>query len=184
MGGALGNARLTSAAGALLIVLLAIEGATVPFIARLLSVHIFVGMLLLGPLTLKLASTSYRLARFYTGGREYVRLGPPVPLLRFLVAPVLVVSTLTLFGTGVALLLVPHRGPLLLAHKASFIVWFGATSIHVLAHVLGSARNVLADLRGRRVPGAGLRFGLTALALLAGVGIAGATYSLATPWLR
>ena len=80
-----------------------------------------------------------------------MRDGPPAPLMRFLVAPVLVLSTLTLFGTGVALLAVPHRGAVLGLHKASFIVWFGAMTIHVLAYTARAARRVLADLGdGRR----------------------------------
>ncbi len=54
-GGAIGNLRLTATVGAFLIVLLAVEGATVPWIQPLLTVHIFVGMLLLGPVALKLA---------------------------------------------------------------------------------------------------------------------------------
>ena len=91
----------------LLLVLLAVEGATIPWIHPLLSVHIFLGVLLLGPVALKLASTGYRFVRYYTGATEYVQLGPPAPLMRVLVAPVLVLSTATLFGTGVILLARP-----------------------------------------------------------------------------
>ena len=103
-GGVEGNSRLTAIAAAVLIVLLAVEGATIPFLRPLLSVHVFVGMLLLGPVALKLGSTGYRFVRFYTGRREYVEKGPPTPLMRLIVAPVLVLSTLTLFATGVALI--------------------------------------------------------------------------------
>ena len=79
LGGAVGNNRLTSLLGVILLVGLAVEGATIPSIRSLLSVHIFVGMLLLGPVAVKLASTGYRFARYYTGSVEYVRLGPPLP---------------------------------------------------------------------------------------------------------
>jgi hypothetical protein len=41
-----GNARLTGGAAAMLLVLLAIEGATIPLIGSLLGPHIFIGMLL------------------------------------------------------------------------------------------------------------------------------------------
>src|ERR1700686_3653226 len=123
--GALGNGRLTALTGALLLVLLAAEGATIPWIRPLLSVHIFLGILLLGPVALKLASTAYRFLRYYSGASEYVRLGPPAPLMRILVAPTLVLSTATLFATGVILLAVPHRGVVLGLHKASFVAWFG-----------------------------------------------------------
>jgi hypothetical protein len=184
LGGAAGNGRLTSLVGVVLLVLLAVEGATIPSIRQLLSVHIFVGMLLLGPVALKLASTGYRFARYYTGGPEYVRQGPPAPLMRVLVAPILVLSTLTLFGSGVALLAVPHRGAVLGLHKASFVVWFGAMTIHVLAYTIRAGRHVLADLVDRRAGGRGLRLAVVLLAVGAGVAIAVATYPLAHTWLH
>jgi hypothetical protein len=183
-GGAEGNARLTSLGGAALIVLLAAEGATIPFLRSLLSVHIFVGMLLLGPVALKLASTGYRFARYYLRGSEYTSLGPPVPLMRFLVAPVLVLSTLTLLGTGVALLAMPHRGAVLGLHKASFLVWFGSTSIHVLAYARCALRHVVADVRSARLGGERWRLASLALAVAAGLAVAVATYPLASPWLH
>jgi len=180
--GAIGNGRLTSLVGLVLLVLLAVEGATIPWIRPLLSVHVFVGMLLLGPVALKLATIGYRFARYYAGGPEYVRAGPPPPLMRLLVAPVLVLSTLTLFGTGVALLIAPHRGTVAGLHKASFVVWFGAMTIHVLAHTLRALKRVRLELVGRRLPGRGLRVALAALAVAAGIGIAFATYPSAKPW--
>ena len=36
---------------------------------------------------LKLASTGYRMARYYVGRREYGEKGPPHPFMRYLVAP-------------------------------------------------------------------------------------------------
>jgi len=180
LGGAVGNARLTALAGALLLVLLAIEGATVPFIRSLLSVHIFVGMLLLGPVALKLGTTGYRFVRYYTGAREYVELGPPAPLLRVLVAPVLVLSTLTLFGTGILLLASPHRGAILGLHKASFVVWLFACAAHVLAYGLRTLRKLLAG----RIDGGALRVTLVLAATGIGVAVALATYPLAAPWLH
>ncbi len=184
LGGAAGNASLTAIVGAILLVGLAVEGATIPAIHRLLSVHIFVGMLLLGPVALKLASTCYRFARYYGRSREYVRLGPPDPLMRFLVAPVVVLSTLTVFGSGVALLAFPHRGLVLSLHKASFIVWFGAMSIHVLAYTPRLARRLFADLAAPRSAGRAYRIALAAIALGFGLATAVMTYPLADPWLH
>jgi outer membrane protein assembly factor BamB len=180
----MGNGRLTSLVGLVLLVLLAIEGATIPWIEPLLSVHVFVGMLLLGPVTLKLATTGYRLVRYYAGGYEYVREGPPAPLMRVLVAPVLVLSTLTLFGTGVVLLAAPHRGAVVGLHKASFVVWFGAMTIHVLAYTLRALKRVRLDFVSRRLPGRGLRVAASLLAVAAGVAIAIATYPSASPWFH
>jgi hypothetical protein len=191
LGGADGNARLTSLAGAALLVLLAVEGATIPFLGALLSVHIFVGMLLLGPVALKLAAVGYRFARYYTRGPEYVRHGPPALPMRLVVAPVLVLSTLTLFGTGVLLIATSRRGLLLGLHKASFIVWVGAMSIHVLVYALRAGRHLLAELNfkgaGRfdgAVGGRVLRVSLLLVSLAAGVAVAIATYPLASPWLH
>ena len=49
--GVAGNARLTGAVAAALLVLLAAEGATIPFIGPLLGPHIFIGMLLIPPVS-------------------------------------------------------------------------------------------------------------------------------------
>ncbi len=182
-GGVEGNSRLTAAAAAVLIVLLAIEGATIPFLRPLLSVHVFVGMLLLGPVALKLATTGYRFLRFYTHRREYVEKGPPPPIMRLLVAPVLVASTLTLFGTGVALVAFgPPGGAMIGLHKASFFVWFGAMSIHVLAHARRAARDAIADWTRPRLGGASLRAGLLVGALALGAVVAVLTLPLVGPW--
>ncbi|HEY3921591.1 MAG TPA: hypothetical protein VGL76_05700 [Gaiellaceae bacterium] len=179
LSGAKGNARLTALAGAILLVLLAVEGATIPWLGRLLSVHIFVGMLLLGPVALKLGSTGYRFVRYYTRSREYVEAGPPAPLMRVVVAPILVLSTLTLFGTGVALLAIPHHGLVLGLHKASFIVWFAACGIHVLAYFGRTFRELLEH----RIGGEAARVTLAVSAITAGVAVAAATYRFASPWL-
>ena len=88
-GGTNGNERLTSVSGALLLVLLAALGVTIIRIGQLLSVHMFIGMLLIGPLALKLASTGYRFTRYYTGDQSYRRKGPPALALRLL-APLVV----------------------------------------------------------------------------------------------
>ena len=182
LGGATGNERLTAVTGAVLIVLLAIEGATIPFLRGLLTVHIFVGMLLLGPVALKLGSTGYRFVRYYGRSSEYVRGGPPAPGMRFFVAPVLVFSTLILFGTGVALIAFGNRGPLSLLHKASFIVWVAVMSIHVLVYAIRAARHAFADFGRHRVPGVALRRLLVFGALAAGLLVALLTLPLAGPW--
>ena len=156
-----------------------------PFLGSLLSVHIFVGMLLLGPVALKLASTGYRLARYYTRGPEYVRLGPPAPLMRVLVAPVLVLSTLTLFGTGVLLLAVPHRGTVArCCTRRASSSGSASMTIHVLAYALRAGRGVAADFMDALPRGRWLRIALTLLAIAAGVVVAVETYPLAHPWLN
>ncbi|HZE28572.1 MAG TPA: hypothetical protein VE055_00635, partial [Gaiellaceae bacterium] len=98
VGGSAGNEHLTLAVAALLLVLLAVEGVTLLNLNALLTVHAFVGMLLIPVVALKLASTGWRMLRYYRRGEEYVRRGPPHVALRVLVAPVLILSTLVLFG--------------------------------------------------------------------------------------
>src|SRR4051812_32853848 len=104
MRGAAANEQLTAAVATVLLVLLAVEGATVLDMQRYLSVHALVGVLLIPVVALKLATAGWRMARYYFGAEEYVRRGPPHVALRVLVAPVVVVSTVCLLGTGVVLL--------------------------------------------------------------------------------
>ena len=55
--------QLTGLAGILLVVFLAVEGATLLNLRALLTVHAFVGMSLLPIVALKLGSTGWRMAR-------------------------------------------------------------------------------------------------------------------------
>jgi len=167
-GGSDGNEQLTAVVATLLLVLLAIEGATLLNLRSLLTVHAFVGMLLVPVVALKLASTGWRMLRYYLGAQDYVRRGPPHPVLRMVVAPVAVVSTIVLFATGVALLVLDRTsGTVVGLHKASFVVWFGAVGVHVLVRVV----RLPGALRLAR-PGAAVRLGLIAATLVAGVAVA------------
>jgi hypothetical protein len=141
----------------------------------LLSWHVFVGMLLVPPVLLKVGSTTWRFVRYYLGAPAYRRKGPPPPVLRLL-GPVVVILTVVVFASGIALVLAPHsmRHSLLFAHKASFVLWFGAMTIHVLGHLLDTARLAPLDWarRTRRdVAGATVRQWALAASLVAGVGL-------------
>jgi hypothetical protein len=123
--------------GLVLIVQLAFMGVTILRIHRLLSLHMAVGILLAGPIGLKLAATGYRFVRYYTGDPAYRRKGPPKLGLRML-APVLVLSTLSLFLTGFVLMVegAASRNPqVVLLHKASFVIWITVAGLHVLSHL-------------------------------------------------
>jgi uncharacterized oligopeptide transporter (OPT) family protein len=63
VGGSAGNEQLTAVIAAVLLLLLAIEGATLLRLTSLLTVHAFVGMLLIPVLALKVASTGWRFLR-------------------------------------------------------------------------------------------------------------------------
>ena len=170
-GGSSGNEQLTAIVATVLIVLLLVEGATLLQLRSLLTVHACVGMFLIPVVALKVGSTGWRMLRYYRGGEEYVRRGPPHIALRALVGPVLVVSTILVLATGVALLVLDQtEGTLVGLHKASFVVWAGAFGVHVLAHVLKLPRALSA-----RLPGAALRIVLVVGTLSAGAAIAVAT---------
>jgi hypothetical protein len=174
-GGSAGNEQLTAVVGTILIVLLAIEGATLLQLRSLLTVHAFVGMLLIPVVVLKLASTGWRMLRYYRRGEEYVRRGPPHVALRLLVSPVLVISTILVFATGVALLVLGQtEGTLVGLHKASFVVWAAAFGVHFLVHVPKLARALRT-----RIPGIGVRVGLATSTVLAGALLATVTLPLA-----
>jgi hypothetical protein len=137
-GGADGNEQLTAITGVILVVLLAVLGLTILRIGQLIWLHLFLGVALLGPVVLKMASTGYRFMRYYTRDEVYVRKGPPELVLR-LIAPVVVLSTVAVFATGIVLLFEgpARRGTWLLLHKVSFIVWLAFTALHVLGHLPG-----------------------------------------------
>ena len=178
VGGSGGNAQLTGVVAEVLLLLLAVEGATLLNLRSFLTVHAFVGMLLIPVVGLKLASTGWRMARYYLRGEEYVRAGPPHLMMRALVAPVLLLSTLVLFATGVALLVLGQtEGTVVGLHKASFVVWLAVTGVHVLAHL--RRLPVLAFASGR---GARRRLAVVTATVLAGGALAVSTLSLVTPW--
>jgi hypothetical protein len=176
-GGVDGNERLTAGNALVLLVLLALEGATLVAVSQLLVPHVFLGFLLIPPVALKLGSTGWRLTAYYRGSESYVRRGPPHPFLRFVVAPVVVVSTVSLFASGVAVVATGRSGVLLGVHKASFIVWVAAMSVHVLWHVWKLPRLSL-----DRAPGHGLRLAAIGAAVGAGLVLAAATVPLADHW--
>src|SRR5947209_12478362 len=132
-GGTDGNERLTTLTGAILIVPLLVIGVTILRIRQLIDLHLFVGLLLLGPVLLKLASTGYRFVLYYSGNLAYRRKGPPELALR-VIAPVVVLSTVAVFVSGIVLMFegAAHRDPWLEIHKVSFIVWVVFTAVHVL----------------------------------------------------
>ena len=185
--GPAGNTRLTAATGMVLLVLLAVEGVTILSVRQMLTLHVVVGALLLGPVLLKSGSTLYRFGRYYTGAEPYRRRGAPPRLLR-VIGPLVILSTLALLGTGVALVLTGPTGSglLLTAHQASFWVWFGLMTVHVVGHVWEAAvvswREVRAWGTGRVTRGRRWRLVAVGLALMVGVGAATALVPSAAPW--
>ncbi len=174
-GGTRGNELLTSSIAVLLIALLIAEGVTILNLGSLVDEHMFIGLVLIPPVLLKLASVGYRFVRYYTGSRPYTAKGPPRLLLRVL-APVLVAATCVLFASGVLLLSAGHRNrSLLQIHQLSAIVWVAVFAVHFLAYLPRVARSLGSALGATRedvVPGAGLRNLLLASATDGGVALA------------
>lgn len=186
-GGPAGNTRLTAATGMVLLVLLAVEGVTILSVRQMLTLHVVVGALLLGPVLLKSGSTLYRFGRYYTGAEPYRRKGPP-PLVLRVIGPLVILATLALLGTGIALVLAGPTGSglLLTAHQASFWVWLGLMTVHVIGHVWEAAVVSWRELRswgtGRDARGRRRRLVALGLALMVGVGVATALVPSAAPW--
>jgi hypothetical protein len=184
-GGADGNEVLTTATAVLLTCLLVAEGITIIDLGGLTAAHMFIGMALIPPVALKLGSTGYRFARYYTGSSVYRAKGPPLLPLR-LMAPVLVLATVAVFATGVALLLVGHKSDsLLFFHKLSFIVWGAVFGIHFLAYLPRLLRSLRYDwtaARRRQTGGAGLRAMLIAAAVGGGGALAASLLPMIDAW--
>jgi cation transport ATPase len=176
-GGTDGNEQLTATTGVMLIVLLAVIGVTIPLIGQLTWLHLFMGLLLIGPVALKMASTGYRFMRYYIFDDAYRRKGPPELVMRLL-APVVVVSTVVMFASGVVLLFEgpARRAQWLLIHKVSFIVWIAFTALHVLGHLLelpASLRAAGSNTElGRVTPGSAGRWIALAGAVVGGLVLA------------
>jgi hypothetical protein len=189
-GGTTGNERLTAATGVVLIALLAVIGVTIISLRQLLWEHLFVGVLLIGPVVLKLCSTGYRFVRYYSGNPAYRRVGPPPAVLR-VIAPMVVLTTLVVFASGVALLFAgpQSRDTLLPIHKVSFFVWLAFTVIHVLGHLPALPAALRADY-GRPaewshdVTGRAGRALSLASALVAGLVLAILVIPQFAPWLH
>jgi hypothetical protein len=192
--GADGNERLTAITGAVLLALFAVEGVTILKMNTLLYWHYYFGFLLIGPVCVKIGSTLYRFTRYYTYNPDYVRKGPPTPLLRVL-GPFVVLSTVGVMGTGVALALVKTRSyegiNLLFLHKASFFLWGGVMAVHVLSYAWRLPALIGPDLWSSRagraaavVGGRRLRWSVTVVSLGAGLVIAEAASHLEAAWHR
>jgi hypothetical protein len=173
--------------GTVLLALLAVEGVTIVFKQQLLTLHFFIGMLLIGPVLLKVCSTGYRFIRYYTGAASYVRKGPPALLLRLL-GPVVIATSVGVIGSGIALAVAgPGASQWIFVHKATFVLWFGAMFVHVLWYAPQLRRllrngSPTRDRAMAALAGAGRRWLLLLGAIAIGLVIALATYHMAGHW--
>jgi hypothetical protein len=177
-----GNRRLTAITAIPLLVLLIVEGLTVLFgVQQQIRLHVFVGMLLIPPIALKLGSVGYRFVRYYSGAPAYRAAGPPNPFMRAL-GPLVVLSTITLFASGVALITFGRGGLAMTLHKGSFIVGGVAMTLHVLGHARELPGAVAGDWMRRQLGrGPRVRAATLGASLLVGVGLAALTLHFAGP---
>ena len=179
-GGPAGNARLTAWLGVLLLIAFLVEGVTLISLNRLVSVHIFVGALLVPLALVKTATTTWRMVRYYAGNADYQQAGPP-PLLLRLLGPLVVLTSLAVLGTGLALLPLGEssRQPFLTVggfaigaftlHQGAFAVWLVITSLHTLGRLVPALMLAGNRVSGVRVPGGAGRLSLLALTVGAAV---------------
>ena len=183
-----GNERLTAGVGIVLLLLTLVELATILLgVHTFMSVHVFVGFILIPAVLVKLASTGWRFARYYTGTRAYVVRGPPQLAMRLL-APLLVAATVVLFASGVAMGIL-HGQALTVArrlHGPSSVVWIVLVGLHVLVYlgraVTSSAEDVVPSTRAS-AGGARARTYLLSAVLVAGVVTGIATVPVQHHWV-
>jgi hypothetical protein len=184
-----GNERLTSSTGLVLIVLALAEIATLLIgLGSTLSWHVAVGLALIPPIALKLASTGWRFVRYYTRNAHYRERGAPQIVMRTL-APLLVAATIALFGSGVAMGVL-HGHALQLArsvHGPASVVWLIVVGLHVLVYLRHAFRSAAADVdpsTRREAAGARLRGSVVGAAVAAGLILALVTLPDQHPWLH
>lgn len=186
--GVVGNERLTALAGAVLLVLAAAELITVPALHPLVAVHFFIGVVLVGPLAVKTASTGWRFARYYTRDPAYRLKGPPRPLQRWL-APVLLTSTVVVVGSGIALAIAgPPASTLTKVHVLSFLVWLVTLVVHLVAYIRPVPGLIAAEWRRAAQPatvsgvGRAMRSAVNLVALAASAIAGVAVLPMASAW--
>jgi hypothetical protein len=175
-----GNQRMTAMTGAVLLVLFAAECLTLLNIGNFLTLHVFLGMLLLGPVGLKICSTLWRFTRYYTGSAAYVRKGPPA-LLQRVTGPFVILTTVAVLGTGIMLAVQgPGNGSWGRLHHLSFFLWAAVMAIHLASYVpkLPGMLSGRADQARHLLGARATRWLLLCGSLAAGLGLAFATYHL------
>jgi len=144
------NERITALDGAAIYVLFIAVAITVVRIGEPLSWHYLVGFLLIPPTALKVWTTGSRFAQYYGGSATFRQAGPPPLFLRFVVAPVLLASTVVVFATGLELWAfgLAFGGGWRTAHALSAVVLILSAAAHVIGHGRRSAAAAVEEASG------------------------------------
>jgi hypothetical protein len=195
-GGPAGNALLTAWTGLILLALFIVELGTLLDLGRFLNWHVVVGVLLVPPALLKTGSTGWRILGYYTRRTPYRRAGPP-PLPLRLLGPWVVLGTLAVLGSGLALIafgpqssrtgfltLFGYHVDAVGVHKAAVVAWAAVVGLHTSGRLIPALRIVTASRRrGLHVPGGIPRLTLLITTLLVAAIAAAMLLGLANPWL-
>ena len=164
--------------------LVAAIAATTMFLPLLLPEHYLIGLLLVPPLLLKMATTGYRFLRYYTRSAAYRLAGPPPVLLQLAVAPILVASTVAVFASGIELWLFGLRfgSGWMTAHTLSAVLFTLAVGAHMVGHLRRSAEATVEELGSPAPRSAFTRRSLVTASVLLGAVLAAVSLLYATPF--
>ncbi len=148
------NARLTGTAGIVILILLIAELVTVVLGAgSVLSLHVAIGLILVPPVLVKLASTTWRMVNYYLGAAAYTHRGPPPTGARIL-GPILSIAIVLVLISGIALILGPssiHQSALQV-HKVTFYLALLLIVAHLAMHLTKAVQLLARDWVNRRDP--------------------------------
>ena len=185
--GPVGNSQLTALTGLALVVPLAAVFLTGLLFGSTRSIHFFVGFVLVPLVAVKLASTAWRVMRYYIVDRRdhaYRMAGTPRWLPRAL-GPATAASAVVALVSGVVLwVLRTERGAWSTAHSTSAVVFGVFLGLHLLVRGWGALSAGRAEVETphiRSLPGRRVRYVLLATALLSGIA-GGAALTAHTDW--
>jgi uncharacterized membrane protein YtjA (UPF0391 family) len=121
--------------------------------ASVLSLHVAIGLILVPPVLVKLATTTWRMVNYYIGAATYTHRGPPPTLARIL-GPILSLAIVLVLISGIALILGPssiHHSALQV-HKVTFYLALLLIVVHLAMHLTKAVRLLARDWVNRRGP--------------------------------
>jgi hypothetical protein len=170
-----GNSGLTGISASFVLPLFLFEVVTVVLgVKSVITLHVVIGLILLGPALLKLASVTYRMVSYYRGVGAYQQRGRPTIGLRLLGAALGVLFML-LMASGLVLIVGPNgaHSPARATHVVTAYLVVLLLAVHLAIHFLPAVRLASKDMRPRTaVRGARSRWLVLLVSLAAGGALA------------